>query len=87
MLFICIFYVDTLSLRQVIHWKTTLHIPEESRLSSASREIILHLCNGAENRLGRNGADEIKNHQFFKSIEFSNLRHQMYVKLSISLLV
>jgi len=31
------------------------------------------VCN-TENRLGRGGADEIKNHKFFRGVEFENLR-------------
>jgi protein-serine/threonine kinase len=31
------------------------------------------VCN-PENRLGRGGAQEIKNHPFFKGVEFDNLR-------------
>jgi protein-serine/threonine kinase len=31
------------------------------------------VCN-TENRLGRGGADEIKNHKFFRGVEFDTLR-------------
>ena len=31
------------------------------------------MCN-TENRLGRGGADEIKNHKFFRGVEFDTLR-------------
>lgn len=31
------------------------------------------VCN-TENRLGRGGADEIKNHRFFRGVDFSSLR-------------
>jgi protein-serine/threonine kinase len=39
-------------------------------------KLILNLslvCN-TENRLGRGGADEIKNHKFFRGVEFDTLR-------------
>ncbi|KAH8020467.1 hypothetical protein HPB51_001908 [Rhipicephalus microplus] len=54
----------------VLNWETTLQIPKIALLSSESTDLILRLCCGAEQRLGRNGADEIKVHPFFASIDF-----------------
>ncbi|XP_077485568.1 serine/threonine-protein kinase LATS2-like isoform X2 [Amblyomma americanum] len=55
---------------KVLHWETTLQIPKMAQLSPESTDLILRLCCGAEQRLGRNGADEIKAHPFFASIDF-----------------
>ncbi|KAL3182560.1 hypothetical protein MRX96_007005 [Rhipicephalus microplus] len=55
---------------KVLNWETTLQIPKIALLSSESTDLILRLCCGAEQRLGRNGADEIKVHPFFASIDF-----------------
>ncbi|KAM3935675.1 serine/threonine-protein kinase LATS2 isoform 1-T2 [Leptodactylus fuscus] len=57
---------------KVINWENTLHIPSQIKLSPEATDLITKLCCAAENRLGRNGADEIKAHPFFKSIDFSS---------------
>ncbi|XP_054835064.1 serine/threonine-protein kinase LATS1 isoform X1 [Eublepharis macularius] len=62
---------------KVINWKTSLHIPLQAKLSPEASDLIIKLCRGPEDRLGKNGADEIKAHPFFKSIDFSSdLRQQ-----------
>lgn len=63
---------------QVINWKSTLHIAPQAKLSPEASDLIVKLCRGHEDRLGKNGADEIKAHPFFKSIDFSSdLRQQL----------
>ncbi|XP_078504759.1 serine/threonine-protein kinase LATS1 [Lissotriton helveticus] len=62
---------------KVINWHTTLHINPHAKLSPEASDLIIKLCRGPEDRLGKNGADEIKVHPFFKSIDFSSdLRQQ-----------
>lgn len=62
---------------KVINWKNTLHIPPAAKLSLEASDLIIKLCRGHEDRLGKNGTDEIKEHPFFKSIDFSSdLRQQ-----------
>ncbi|XP_033846352.1 serine/threonine-protein kinase LATS1 [Periophthalmus magnuspinnatus] len=62
---------------KVINWKSTLHIPPAAKLSPEASDLIIKLCRGHEDRLGKNGTDEIKDHPFFKSIDFSSdLRQQ-----------
>ncbi|XP_008395531.1 serine/threonine-protein kinase LATS1 [Poecilia reticulata] len=62
---------------KVITWKSTLHIPPHCKLSPEASDLIVKLCRGPEDRLGKNGADEIKAHPFFKSVNFSSdLRQQ-----------
>ncbi|KAK5611753.1 Serine/threonine-protein kinase lats1 [Crenichthys baileyi] len=62
---------------KVINWKSTLHIPPQCKLSPEASDLIVKLCRGPEDRLGKNGADEIKAHPFFKSVNFSSdLRQQ-----------
>ncbi|KAK2855987.1 hypothetical protein Q5P01_004722 [Channa striata] len=63
---------------KVINWKSTLHIPTQAKLSPEASDLIVKLCRGPEDRLGKNGPDEIKAHPFFKSIDFSSdLRQQV----------
>ena len=61
---------------QVIRWRETLQIPREAPLCEESENLILCLCCDASERLGRHGADQIKEHPFFHDIEFTTLRQQ-----------
>lgn len=62
---------------KVIKWQTTLHIPPQANLSPEASDLIVKLCRGPEDRLGKNGVDDIKAHPFFKHIDFSSdLRQQ-----------
>lgn len=62
---------------QVINWKSTLHVPPQAKLSAAASDLIVQLCRGPDDRLGKNGADEIKAHAFFGATDFSSdLRQQ-----------
>ncbi|KAK6169829.1 hypothetical protein SNE40_020808 [Patella caerulea] len=63
--------------QKVINWKSTLKIPSESKLSQDSKDLILRLLCGAEERLGVSGASEVKNHKFFASINMDGLRKQI----------
>ncbi|XP_022921269.1 serine/threonine-protein kinase Warts [Onthophagus taurus] len=61
---------------KVIHWETTLRIPQEANLSKESTDLILKLCTSADRRLGQK-ASEVKSHVFFKEIDFEKgLRRQ-----------
>ncbi|XP_029458387.1 serine/threonine-protein kinase LATS2 [Rhinatrema bivittatum] len=57
---------------KVINWESTLHIPSQNKLSPEARDLITKLCCAAEDRLGRNGMDDIKVHPFFDAIDFSS---------------
>ncbi|XP_034549899.1 serine/threonine-protein kinase LATS2 [Notolabrus celidotus] len=62
---------------KVINWESTLQVPAQVKLSPESIDIIGRLCCSAEERLGANGAGEIKSHPFFTQMDFSsNLRQQ-----------
>uniref|UniRef100_A0A3Q2PPT2 non-specific serine/threonine protein kinase n=1 Tax=Fundulus heteroclitus TaxID=8078 RepID=A0A3Q2PPT2_FUNHE len=62
---------------KVIQWKSSLHIPPQCKLSPEASDLVVKLCRGPEDRLGKNGADEIKAHPFFRSVNFSSdLRQQ-----------
>lgn len=56
---------------KVINWENTLHIPTQVKLSPEARDLITKLCCAADHRLGRNGADDLKAHPFFGTIDFS----------------
>ncbi|UYV71370.1 LATS1 [Cordylochernes scorpioides] len=54
--------------KKVINWETCLHVPKAANLSHEANDLLLKLCCGADRRLGKNGADEIKAHPFFRTI-------------------
>lgn len=45
-------------------------IPPEANLSEHASDLIRKLCCGPNERLGRNGAHEIKEHPFFAGVNF-----------------
>ncbi|EHB09912.1 Serine/threonine-protein kinase LATS2 [Heterocephalus glaber] len=57
---------------KVINWESTLHIPAQVKLSPEARDLITRLCCSADCRLGRDGADDLKGHPFFSTIDFSS---------------
>ena len=62
---------------QVINWESTLQVPPQVKLSPEAVDFIGRLCCSAEERLGGDGADEIKAHPFLNQMDFSsNLRTQ-----------
>ncbi|XP_063285908.1 serine/threonine-protein kinase LATS2 [Pelobates fuscus] len=67
------FYAPTPTETQlrVINWENSLQIPSQVKLSPEAADLITKLCCSPDDRLGRNGVDEIKAHAFFSSIDFS----------------
>jgi len=53
----------------------TLHIPHEACLTRETADLIHRLCCESSNRLGANGADEVKLHPYFAGVPFPTLRH------------
>ena len=51
-----------------------MNIPREAELSSEAEDLILQLCTSANQRLGNNGVDDIKNHPFFHGIDWLMIR-------------
>ncbi|KAH8267756.1 hypothetical protein KR026_004935 [Drosophila bipectinata] len=62
-------------LLQVINWEKTLHIPPQAELSREATDLIRRLCASADKRLGKS-VDEVKGHDFFKGIDFADMRKQ-----------
>ncbi|RXG57309.1 Serine/threonine-protein kinase LATS1 [Armadillidium vulgare] len=62
---------------KVINWETTLRIPKQADLSAEAKDLILGLCTHPESRLGRNGAQEVRQHPYFGDLNFdAGLRKQ-----------
>ncbi len=52
-----------------------MKIPEKIKISDEARDLIFKLINNKNNRLGKNGASEIKKHPFFAGIDWDNARN------------
>ncbi|KAJ8534652.1 hypothetical protein K7X08_016380 [Anisodus acutangulus] len=61
--------------RKIVNWKSHLKFPEEANLSSQEEDLISKLLCNVTQRLGSNGADEIKVHPWFKGIDWERIYH------------
>ncbi|KAJ7005977.1 serine/threonine-protein kinase 38-like [Populus alba x Populus x berolinensis] len=59
--------------RKIVNWRTHLKFPEEAKLSPAAKDLISKLLCNVDQRLGTNGADEIKAHPWFNGVEWDKL--------------
>ena len=64
----------SITCQKIIHWKKTLTIPSDANLSPAATSLIKSLICDADNRLGKNGVEEIKSHAFFEGLDWNNLK-------------
>ena len=60
--------------QKILHWRKTLNIPPEAKLSPAATDILKRLLCDAEHRLGSGGAEEIKSHPFFEKVDWNTIR-------------
>ena len=60
---------------KVLNWKNYLKIPKKNKISKEAEDLIFKLVNEPKKRLGINGVNEIKNHPFFKGIDWKNIRN------------
>lgn len=60
--------------QKILHWKEHFVIPPEAKISQEAKDLIHGLVSDSETRLGRNGAEEVKKHPFFKGIDWDNMR-------------
>ena len=61
---------------KVLNWKKYFEIPNKILLSKEAKDLIKKLINNPNKRLGKNGADEIKKHAFFKDLDWENIRNE-----------
>jgi len=60
--------------QKILHWRKTFSIPKEAKLSPSASDLIRRLVTEPQDRLGRNGAQEIKNHPFFYGLNWDTIR-------------
>ncbi|XP_022960189.1 serine/threonine-protein kinase 38-like [Cucurbita moschata] len=59
--------------RKIVNWRTHLKFPDEAKLSLLAKDLISKLLCNVDQRLGTNGADEIKVHPWFQNLEWDRL--------------
>ena len=62
---------------KILEFKKYLQVPPEVKLSKEAMDLINRMICDRTERLGMNGADEIKAHPFFKGIDWENIRTTM----------
>jgi serine/threonine kinase 38 len=60
---------------KVINWKKFLKIPDDIILSREAEDLIAKMITNSNERLGKNGVEEIKAHPFFKKVDWNNIRN------------
>lgn len=61
--------------RKIINWQESLIIPEDIHLSPEAEDLIRSLLTSSDRRLGRHhGAEEIKQHPFFRGVDWETIR-------------
>jgi len=70
------FYGDDplVTCRKILCFNETLQFPPEAPLSAHAESLIRSLLCDREERLGKEGAEQIKGHPFFNGIDWSSLR-------------
>jgi serine/threonine kinase 38 len=71
------FFSDTpqLTCQKIMNWKKHFYIPIDAKLTIVCQDLIKKLMCDFPDRLGSNGAEEIKAHHFFDSIDWNNIRN------------
>ena len=62
---------------RILNHDKYLQIPNEIKLSKEALDLIYKMLSDSNKRLGKNGADEIKSHPFFKGVDWDNIRDTM----------
>ena len=61
--------------RKIMNFEQTLQFPDDIHISYEAEDLIRRLLTHADQRLGRHGgADEIKNHPFFRGVDWNTIR-------------
>ncbi|KAE8699528.1 Serine/threonine-protein kinase tricorner [Hibiscus syriacus] len=59
--------------RKIVNWRTHLKCPEEAKLSEEATDLISKLLCDVNHRLGSNGAGEIKEHPWFRGVDWDRI--------------
>lgn len=65
--------------RKVMNWRETLIFPPEVPISNEARDLIQRFCCEADKRIGAaGGCEEIKQHPFFKGVDWEHIRCSLF---------
>ncbi|AEE86170.1 putative protein kinase AGC-NDR family [Arabidopsis thaliana] len=70
------FYADDpiSTCRKIVHWRNHLKFPEDAKFSSEAKDLICRLLCNVDHRLGTGGgAQQIKDHPWFKDVVWEKL--------------
>ena len=59
---------------KILNFHKYLTIPSNITVSDEAKDLMTKLISDSNTRLGKNGADEIKAHPFFKGVDWENIR-------------
>ncbi|GMM33941.1 hypothetical protein DASC09_012660 [Saccharomycopsis crataegensis] len=59
---------------KIVNWRQSLEFPDDVHLSIESEDLIKKFLCDNKNRIGLNGAVEIKNHAFFRGVDWATIR-------------
>lgn len=60
--------------KKIFNWKQYLIFPSDCKITPEAKDLIKKLVTDIDKRLGHTGANEIKEHPFFKGIDWNNIR-------------
>ena len=64
----------TTTCKKVMNYKETFEIPEDADISEKAEDFLRKIITDPKKRLGLNGVEEIKNHPFFRGVDWQNIR-------------
>ena len=59
--------------RKIVYWRTFLRFPPEVHVSPEAKDLIQRLLCDADNRLGTHGSSEVKEHAFFRGVDWNRI--------------
>ena len=62
---------------RIINHDKYLEVPKEIKLSKEALDFMNRMMSDPNERLGKNGPEEIKSHPFFKGVDWDNIRNNM----------
>ena len=66
----------SVTLNNVLNFEKNFKIPADAQLSKEAVDLMKRLIIRADRRLGKNGVHEIKNHPFFRGVNWSEIRNR-----------
>ena len=59
---------------KILNFEKNLKFPDKIKISDNAKDLILKLITNCNNRLGKNGSEEIKSHPFFKGVNWKKIK-------------